>query len=59
MFKKFYDADKERRNDEKLTFIDWKPFAFDTYGELSDEQLKSCFNEASGNSETLNFDQYQ
>ena len=35
-FKRFYDADKEKRNDQKLTLTDWKPLALDTYAGLSD-----------------------
>ena len=59
LFKKFYDADKERRNDQKLSLTDWKPLAFNTYAGLSDVKLKLCFEIASDFGDTLSFEQYR
>ena len=42
-FKKFYEADKEKKNDQLLSFKDWKPIAIAVYPEATEEDLKNYF----------------
>ena len=57
-FKKFYEADKEKKNDQLLSFKDWKPIAIAVYPEATEEDLKNYFESASTD-ELMNFTQYQ
>ena len=38
-FKEFYEADLEKKNDQQLSFTDWKPLAVAVYPEVTDEIL--------------------